>query len=516
MPVFTSIKKNIYWDSLQVLYTTSIFTECEGIEAGLVIMGSSAGKAALEELDLLTKEAGTARDMDLIFAGRAHSEEAFLAAVEFVLGQNQKVSAGENRPAYTSASAALEQHSNVNICTIAVPGEYAREETEKALNAGLHCVVFSNNVSLADERAMKELAREKGLLCMGPDCGVANINGYAMVLGSITNRGPFGICGASGCGIQHVAAILHKCGSGISQGIGTGGSDLKDEVGGITMLMGIDALEQDPETKYIVLISRSPGQEVLQKLLARIGQCTKPVVACLMGSDAQMVQASGAVWASDLDDCAQKALALIGKENRFETEEEILEMAQKAIQNMSPEQKYVRGAYLGGTYCDEAMKAMQEKIGGIHSNCPLSPELKLADSAKSVGNAVIDYGEEEFTLGRPHPTIDPSVRKPAILREAADPETAVLLMDFILTPAGPDEPVGSVILDILAAKEQAKSRGGDLAVVASVLGTDADLQNRHHQVQLLRQAGVLVCGTNYRAALLAGEIIRQKKERDLK
>ena len=36
---------------------------------------------------------------------------------------------------------------------------------------------------------MKELAREKGLLCMGPDCGVANINGAALVLAGLAARG---------------------------------------------------------------------------------------------------------------------------------------------------------------------------------------------------------------------------------------------------------------------------------------------------------------------------------------
>ena len=118
------------------------------------------------------------------------------------------------------------------MCSIAVPGEYALSEVKKALNVGLHCVVFSNNVPLEDEREMKELAREKGLLCRGPDCGVANINGAALVLASINARGPFGICGASGTGIQHVAAILHAAGTGVSQTIGTGGNDLKNPVGG--------------------------------------------------------------------------------------------------------------------------------------------------------------------------------------------------------------------------------------------------------------------------------------------
>jgi hypothetical protein len=162
------------------------------------------------------------------------------------------------------------------------------------------------------------------------------------------------------------------------------------------------------------------------------------------------------------------------------------------------------------------MQAMSVKIGGINSNCPLSPELRLADSFKSIGNTVIDYGEEEFTLGRPHPVIDPNVRKPAIMREANDPETALILLDFILTPPGHMDPVGFILDDIKKAQDLAQFRGGKIVFVASVLGTDADLQNVKVQRKKLCEAGVYVCKTNYRAGLLAGEIIRLKNERDAK
>jgi hypothetical protein len=345
---------------------------------------------------------------------------------------------------------------------------------------------------------------------------VANINGAALVLASINNRGPFGICGASGGGIQHVAAIMHEAGSGVSQCIGTGGNDLKETVGGITMLMGIDALENDPGTKYLVLISRKPGDAILKKILSRVSECSKPVIAFFMGTGRSEVEASGAIWAENLDDCAQKALRLIGKEYPLASEDEINEIAKRAVAGMNAEQKYVRGAFNCGTYCDEVMRAMGVKIGGINSNCPLSPELRLADSFKSVGNTIIDYGEEEFTLGRPHPVIDPNVRKPAIMREAGDPETAVILLDFILTPPGHMDPVGFILDDIKKAQDLARSRSGKIAFVASVLGTDADLQNVNLQRKKLRDAGVYVCETNYRAGLLAGEIIRLRNERDAK
>lgn len=207
-------------------------------------------------------------------------------------------------------------------------------------------------------------------------------------------------------------------------------------------------------------------------------------------------------------------MALIDKKLDLGSEKDLMTLAAETAKEMNNEQKYVRGSFLGGTYCDEAMRVMREKIGDVFSNAPLSPELRLPDSYKSVQNRVIDYGEEGVTRGRPHPTMEPSVRKPAILREAKDPEVAVLLLDFVLTPPGPIDPVGDVIEDIKNAMKLARERGGTLAVVASVCGTDADLQNLDHQESILRDAGVLVCPTNYRAALLAGEIIRVKNERN--
>jgi succinyl-CoA synthetase alpha subunit len=515
MDIFFLVRKNKYIDSLATLFTNSLMMECDGIKTVFAGMATDNNKKTMTELGLMNGEIASAGENDLVIAALASSEEAFLKAV----AETEKPGSSEGveeQASYPSVESAVKQSPRANLCSISVPGEYALSETKKALNLGLHCVVFSNNVALEDEREMKELAREKGLLCMGPDCGVANINGAALVLASINNRGPFGICGASGGGIQHVAAIMHEAGSGMSQCIGTGGNDLKEPVGGITMLMGIDALENDPDTKYLVLISRKPADAVFKKILARVSECSKPVIALFMGTKKEEVEASGAVWAENLDDCAQKALGLIGKEYPLPSREEITEIAKKAISGMNAEQKYVRGAFNCGTYCDEVMRAMSEKIGGINSNCPLSPELKLADSFKSAGNTIIDYGEEEFTLGRPHPVIDPNVRKPAIMHEARDPETAVILLDFILTPPGHMDPAGFILEDIKKAQELARSRGGRIAFVASVLGTDADLQNVKVQREKLDNAGVYVCKTNYRAGLLAGEIIRLKNERDVK
>lgn len=514
MSVFSKIEKGYYMDSLDTLFSVSVLNEQPGISVGYVGMANEVFKQELAEAGLLTAEVKEAGSNDTVIVAECESEDTFLAAVAVIQENIAPVETTETEESFTTTKAAVKKHPEANLCSIAVPGEYALPEVKKALNLGLHCVVFSNNVPLEDEREMKELAREKGLLCMGPDCGVANINGAALVLSSINNRGPFGICGASGTGIQHVAAILHEAGTGVSQTIGTGGNDLKDKVGGIMMLMGIDALEADPETEYIALISRKPGEKVLHTILERISQCKKPVVALLMGCEREVVEGSGAIYAASLDECAERCLELVNIKYPLATEAELEKIAAEEVKKLAPGQKYLRGMYSGGTYMDEAAHAMVEHIGKIYSNCPLEEEWKLADSYVSVENTCIDYGEEEFTLGRPHPAIDPSIRKPAILREACDPEVAVITMDFILTPPGHMDPAGYVLDDIRLAQEMAEAEGRHLIFIASVLGTTADLQDLRGQQRKLEDAGVIVCETNYRAAVLAAKIIRLKKEAD--
>lgn len=514
MSVYVKIEKNRYIDSLETLFATTVLNEQPGIEMGYIGMCNSTFRDVITDIGLMTDEIAACSENEYVIVAEAQSRETFDLAVDEVSKNMETQDSGEETAEYDTIDAALAAHPEVNLVQIAVPGDCALEEAKKALNAGKHICVFSNNVSFEDEREMKELAREKGLLCMGPDCGVANINGSALVLSSINNRGPFGIVGASGTGIQHVAAILHEAGSGVTQTIGVGGNDLKDPIGGISMLMGLDALENDPETKYIIVISRKPGEKTLPAVCDKIKSLTKPCVVLFMGCEKEIVEAAGSVWAKDLDDCGIKALKLIGVDYSLGSEEELDAIAQEAVKGMAPEQKYVRGGYSGGTYMDEAMHAMYDEIGDVWSNCPLNPEFQLKDSYQSVENTVIDYGEEEFTLGRPHPAIDPGIRKPAILREASDPQVAVICLDFILTPPGHPDPAGYLLEDIKEARQMAEKRGGKLVFIASVLGTTADFQNIRVQEQELRDAGVIVCSSNARAARLAGKIIRLKGEKE--
>ncbi len=510
MSLFVQVRKDTYFDSIQVLVATDSLYEADGIQNAKVAMATDANKADFEAAGLMSQEVANAAPGDLVIAAQAESREAFERALALVDEAGSDLSCEKRGQAYKTFDQAIAAHPEANICLISVPGEYAKMECEKALQAGLHIMLFSASVPPQDELYIKELAREKGLLCMGPDCGVVNLNGVAFILASINNRGPFGICGASGCGIQHVSALLHANGSGITQGIGTGGGDLKAPVYGITMLMGIDALENDPQTKYIILVSRKPNEISLQRVLNRISTCKKPVVVCFMGCDREPIEAAGGIYASSLDDAAVQAMKLIGGKVALMDDEEIDAMAAEAVAGMSNKQKYVRGLFDGGTYCDEAIGVLEGYVGKVHSNVASSEELRLQDSMRSVENTCVDYGEEEFTQGRPHPTMWPAVREEHICREGCHEDVAVLLFDFINTPAAPKDILSGHILEIRKAMAWHQERGGKLAVVASICGTDADFQGLNEQKKALREAGVLVCPTNYTAAKLAGKIIALK------
>jgi succinyl-CoA synthetase alpha subunit len=515
MESIIKVYPNSYYDSVQLMFITSSIKKRHGVETALVAMGTQANKEIFSEIGMNSSEAIDAGPNDMILGVKAVDKktcEQAIAEVQDLLSGGGSCEAEDITAAYSNIESAVKANSKANLCIISVPGEYAKAEALKALNAGLHTLIFSDNVPLEDEREIKLLAQEKGLLCMGPDCGVANINGISFLVGSIVRKGPIGICAASGVGLQQVAVLVHEAGSGISQGIGTGGKDLKDKVGGLTMLSGIDALERDEETKVIVLISRKPESRTLEKVLSRVKSCVKPVIICFMGCEKEEIENTGAIFAHNLEDAAREALSLAGINFENADHEKIKEQADKYAAAMAKEQKYIRGLFCGGTFVEEAMVAMKEDIGDIYSNAPLSKELKLEKSTVSYKNTVVDYGDEEFTMSRPHPVIDTEPRALGIVREAKDPETAVMLLDFVLGPAVNSDPVGSVINDIKFAMKIVSDRGGKLAVVASVCGTEADPQKRSVQEEMLREAGVIVCPDNYQAALLAGKIIKSKME----
>jgi succinyl-CoA synthetase alpha subunit len=422
--------------------------------------------------------------------------------------------AGAQQP-LTSIQMAVAHDPAHNFALISVPGDYAAAEAMKALRLGMDVMLFSDNVPPESELALKTYARDHDLMVMGPDCGTAIVNGVPLGFANVIRRGPIGVVGASGTGTQEVTVKIHQLGSGISQTLGTGSHDLSDLIGGISMLHGFAALDADPATSVIVLVSKPPAPQVVNKVLAAADASAKPVVVIFLGRDPSTITRKGVYGAAYLAEAAEMAVALAkgGQPNpapiaiSSDTARTLGELARA----MAPRQRYVRGIYSGGTFCFESQ--LIHAAAGIpaFSNGPTAGNAHMADSRKSQEHTIVDMGADEFCQGHPHPMIDPSQRDARIREEVDDPETAVVVFDMVLGYGSAAEPTAGLLGVLGSARAKAKAAGRTVAFIGYVCGTDQDPQNRSTIVAGLKSAGVLVASSNAEAATWSAAIISQRK-----
>jgi FdrA protein len=517
MPRLSVVKPNIYQDSVRLMRLSQTVSKLAGVSQAFVAMGTDANKRGLEEAGLLTDEVDQAGVNDLCIVVEAATAVDAQAAIEkasqFLL---------ENRPPQPGGGAALaapksqeqarRRLAGANLALISVPGAYAALEAAKALQAGLHVFLFSDNVSRDDELALKQLAVAKGLLLMGPGCGTAVINGVALAFANVLQRGPVGIVGASGTGLQELTSLIDRGGVGISQAIGVGGRDLSEAIGGLMMLHAIRMLGDDPDTRVITLISKPPHPMVTPKILAAARATGKPVVVNFLGAPQP---GSGDSlndtirFTRSIEETAAAILCQVTGVDRgyYALAPEFERSAAAEHSRLQPGQRYLRGLFSGGSLCDEAMDILQAQLGPIYSNIALSPQWRLADAWRSQGHCCVDLGEEEFTRGRAHPMIDLRLRQERLIKEADDPEVAVILLDVVIGYGAHDDPGGALSETILKAKARALAAGRHLSVVAHVCGTARDPQGLAEQEQRLRAAGALVLPTNAQAARVAAAIV---------
>jgi FdrA protein len=520
------IRRSEYYDSVTLMEVASALNALPGVFDAAVVMGTEANRALLEQAGLWGLELEPATANDLIVAVRGDSEAQAARALEVADEQlarsRSRGGAGSGqagiRPARTINGAARAQP-GANLAVISVAGRYAAAEAWEALHNGLHVLLFSDNVSLEDEVALKRYAEQHGLLMMGPDCGTAILNGVALGFANVVPRGPVGIVAASGTGLQETSALLARLGLGVSQGIGTGGRDLKEPVGGITMLQALRALQADPETEVLLLISKPPSPAVAERVLAQVGESTKPAVVCFLGGDPVPIEKAGAHAArtlhpaSTLQAAAYRAAVLVSETVDEATiaheSADLLQQAMGLRGRLGAGRRYLRGLYSGGTLATEALIVWQDMLGDVRSNVPLRPEFKLPDAARSEGHCAIDLGEDEFTVGRLHPMIDHELRIRRLMQEAADPEVAVILLDVVLGYGAHSDPASELGPAIERARACALDAGGELLVVVSVTGTEGDPQGLGRQVQALQRVGAIVAPCNAAAARLAAYLVAE-------
>jgi FdrA protein len=348
------------------------------------------------------------------------------------------------------------------------------------------------------------VARDKDLIVMGPDCGTAIINGIPLAFANVVKRGPVGVVAASGTGLQEVTVLVDRLGSGISQAVGTGGHDLSVEVGGISMLTGLEYLTDDPTTEVITLISKPPAKPIADKILAQARSSGKPVVVVFLGADAQALTKANIYGARTLEDAARAAVALAQGREPDAAGEYV--SVTSTIPNLAPGQKYIRGLFSGGTFCFQATMLLQETIA-IHSNAAVGRSLPLTNMWKSEGHTVVDLGDDIFTRGRPHPMIDYRLRTERIVQEASDPETAVLLLDVVLGFGSHANPAAELVPALEAARDIAERQGRVFISVAHICGTQRDPQGLAAQAEALTATGLILADNNAQAVRLARNIV---------
>ena len=500
------VKKNRYVDSASLMGVSDRVMALGGVENVEAQMATQANRQILEQLGYEIGAEVTAND--LVIAITASDENAYAAALKLVEDIiDRKNVDGERHYGDLDQIDMAEDH--YDLCQISLPGEYAAAEAKKALALGMDLFIFSDNVSLEEELELKQLGKSLGKLVMGPDAGVALINGVALAAGSIIRNGPIGIVAASGSGAQEVGCIIEKCGLGVSNLIGTGGRDLYPQIGGITMLEGIKRMEADDNTKVIVLVSKLADLGVMDRVLTVADGCTKPVVAVFLGSDESLFESHKVKGTFSLEACALEAVKLAGGDvSSFGySDRELEEVVENAVSKLNPQQKYFRGLYCGGTFTEEALQyfAAHNKDVHLYSNLTNRYSEKLADSEQSQGHSILDLGAEDFTAKAPHPVFDPGLRLKRLCQELEDPEVGVVLLDFITGPGVAADPITAF------AEECAKHP--EIVFISTICGSEEDPQNVAEKEKLLKEAGVIVVKSNYQSAKLASAMMNALERR---
>ncbi len=463
-----------------------------GVSEMAALMGTPANHAILAQAGLFEESEVEAGPNDLVLAVEADSGALALDAIEEAKAFLTQGRVGDGDASdFTSSSlaGALAAAPDSNLAMISVPGAFAAKEAMDALRGGLHVFLFSDNVSIADEVALKREAIDRDLLLMGPDCGTAYIGGVGLGFTNVVKPGCVGCIAASGTGLQAVASQLDALGEGISHGIGVGGRDLSAEVGGLMTLHALDFLSSDPATEIVALISKPPDEEVLPRIEEALENFNKPYVVCFLGAE-------NPDWAETLED-AGHAVAAILKGESYEPENFFAQAGLKekiaslgkvdALDGAS-----VLGLFSGGTLAHESRLILEGLLGDVSWN-------------ENAGrHRILDLGDDRYTVGKPHPMIDPESRAEMIAASAASDRVGVVLFDLMLGRASSQDPAGPLVRAI----KDARGKGSRPVFVASVVGTMDDPQGLDAQVGILEDAGVVVLPSNAQAARFAAALVK--------
>ncbi len=511
-----------YLDSVLQMRGTRAVRLVEGVDWAATAMATPANVDTLVEEGFDRSDLEGASADDLFVAVRASDDEAAdraLAAGKEALfsprsaGSSGGAGAGgaglAERPVRTLGEA-VEVSPGSNVALVSVPGDYAALEAHKALSAGLHVLLFSDNVPVTDEVELKDRAASLGRLVMGPGAGTAMLGGTGLGFANAV-RAPSGSAGgggarvgvvaAAGTGAQEAMSLLDRWGVGVSHVIGLGGRDLSDEVDGRMARLAVAALRDDPGTDAILLVSKPPSERVARAVIDVASSGDTPLVAALVGLPD--CSGFGVPVRDTLEQGVVAALAAVGREppDLVAGLEEAVAVACAVLgDGRVSGRTLVRGLFSGGTLCYESLVILTRLLGPVWSNTPLDHAYEVP--APDGAHLCLDLGEEEYTKGRPHPMIDPEARIEWIRAEGSRDDVAVVLVDVVLGHGSHPDPAGAlapVCAEVMAG-------GSGPVVVAYVLGTDGDPQGFASQVARMEGAGCIVAATAARASLAAAAI----------
>ncbi|PJO44526.1 acyl-CoA synthetase FdrA [Lysinibacillus xylanilyticus] len=506
--LYTIIKENTYKDSIVLMLLSNKLSAIDGVNKVSIMMGTPANKDIFKSSGLGTDEIEKAKPNDIVIVVDTDKEEKVdevKEEVEIALkGESDSQDATKGQEAH-NWKRALELANNPNLALISIPGQYAAMEAENALNEGLHVFMFSDNVAKEDEVRLKQKAHEKGLLVMGPDCGTALIHGVPLAFTNIVNEGDIGIVGASGTGIQEVTTIIDRYGKGVTNAIGTGGRDLSTEVGAITMLDSIKALNNDSKVKVITVISKPPAEEVQRKVLNVLRNIDKPVVTLFLG-DKPSYQEANIYHAYTLEEAAVVSVQLSnGEKPNFKPT-----TVENVNVQLKDSQVGIKGYYSGGTLASEAAMLIRDAFKDTKTE-----EKKDGYILKTKNHEIIDLGDDVYTKGKPHPMIDPENRIAMLEKSVNDKETAVIMIDNVIGNGGHEDMASALAPTIKRILDNARQDGRQLAVLVTVVGTAQDIQGYDKQIDILQTSGAIICKTNDQMVRTAIQLVGGKVEQPI-
>ena len=486
----TVVKKGSYQDSVVLMLLTNEISTIEGVNKVSIMMATPANKDIFKQSGLDTEELMAATANDMVVVADVDDESMLDVIMEnveaFLKKQSTSNNASKGSESVKSWDKALDKLPDANLAVISIPGAYAALEADRALDQGLNVFMFSDNVTIEDEKALKEKAHAKGLSVMGPDCGTGIIQGVPIAFTNSVSKGSIGIIGASGTGIQELTTIIDRLGEGVNNAIGTGGRDLSTTVGGITMMDMIDAMEKDETVKVLIVISKPPAQAVREKISARLSGFSKPVITLFLGEKPEYHE-ENFYHTYTLDEAARLAVSLVrGKEVPEATVDVDESEFYKAEDN-----KTIKAYYSGGTLANEAAMLIKDAL-----NVTDPPEDIEGYMLQLDGNIVVDLGDDAYTQGKPHPMIDPAKRIECMQEAVDDESTGVILLDIMLGYGSHPDMAGALLPTIKELQAKADAANRKVFFVATVCGTRRDYQGYDEAVNKLKDAGVIVCENN--------------------